>query len=334
MNTNLAKVTSYQLSSRAIFPGVVTLDWNESPYQPIPVIEFFEKNRFTEYNSYPDSTNLELRKAISNYTNVDLNFIEVFNGSDSALDYLFRILLNSGDMVLIPSPNYTQINQTILSLGGNIITCSINDLQESIKLQRPKLVYLSNPNNPLGYCIDVLPMIRENSDVFFIVDEAYHEFSPTFSVYEYASSLDNLMVTRTFSKALSLASLRLGYITSNAQILQKVRSIKNFKEVNSLAEVAGVVTLQNIEWYLNKVSELNKTRDRFVKSLKNVEYYESEANFVLIQSDKSDDILTELSKNNILVRDRSSHLSNSIRISIGTPDDMNLVSNVINKLTV
>jgi len=334
MNINLAKVTSYQLSSRAIYPGVVALDWNESPFEPLPVIDFFEKNRYTKYNSYPDSTNVELRKAISRYTNVDLNYIETFNGSDSALDYLFRILLNSGDIVLIPSPNYTQINQTILSLGGEIMTCSISDLQESIKFQSPKVVYLSNPNNPLGYCIDVLPLIRENKDVFFIVDEAYYEFSPVFSVFEYASSLDNLIVTRTFSKALCLASLRLGYITSNEDILENVRSIKNFKEVNGLAEVAGVVTLQNIDWYLSKVSELNKTKDIFVKSLKNVEYYESAANFVLIRSDKNLDILTELSKINILVRDRSSHLSNSIRISIGRPDDMKLISDVINKLTV
>jgi len=331
MNINLAKVTSYQLSSRAIYPGVVALDWNESPFEPLPVIDFFEKNRYTKYNSYPDSTNVELRKAISRYTNVDLNYIETFNGSDSALDYLFRILLNSGDIVLIPSPNYTQINQTILSLGGEIMTCSISDLQESIKFQSPKVVYLSNPNNPLGYCIDVLPLIRENKDVFFIVDEAYYEFSPVFSVFEYASSLDNLIVTRTFSKALCLASLRLGYITSNEDILENVRSIKNFKEVNGLAEVAGVVTLQNIDWYLSKVSELNKTKDIFVKSLK---YYESAANFVLIRSDKNLDILTELSKINILVRDRSSHLSNSIRISIGRPDDMKLISDVINKLTV
>jgi histidinol-phosphate aminotransferase len=333
MNVNLNKVKPYLLSKRITSDKMITLDWNESPFEPIPVIEYFEKYKFTKFNSYPDPSNSDLKKEISRYTNVDESYIETFNGSDSALDYTFRVLINHGDQVLIPTPNYTQINQTIVSLGGEIFYCKIEELTNQIKVKQPKIVYLSNPNNPLGYNIEVLSMILENTNVYFVIDEAYFEFSNNFSVFDKAQNIENLIVTRTFSKALCLAALRLGYLTSNQNILKKIRSIKNFKEVNKLAEIAGVVTLKNIDWYNKSISEINRIKENFAKNLKNVKIFNSSANFILIQSGKYFEILEELQKQNILVRDRSAYVDNTIRISIGKENDMSIVSEIINKIT-
>jgi histidinol-phosphate aminotransferase len=333
MNVNLNNVKPYLLSKRITSDKMITLDWNESPFEPLPVIQYFEKHKFTKFNSYPDPSNSELKKEISIYTDIDENFIETFNGSDSALDYSFRVLINKGDQVLIPSPNYTQINQTIVSLGGEIIYCRIEELSKEIKICQPKIVYLSNPNNPIGYNIEVLSMILENKNVYFVIDEAYFEFSKKFSVFKNAQNIENLIVTRTFSKALSLASLRLGYLTSNSNILNKIRSIKNFKEVNRLAEIAGVVTLQNIDWYNNCVDDINRIKVEFVRNLKNVKIFESSSNFVLIQSEKCLEILEELQKQNILVRDRSTYVENTLRVSIGKENDMVTVTEIINKIT-
>jgi histidinol-phosphate aminotransferase len=166
-----------------------------------------------------------------------------------------------------------------------------------------------------------------------VIDEAYFEFSKKFSVFKNAQNIENLIVTRTFSKALSLASLRLGYLTSNSNILNKIRSIKNFKEVNRLAEIAGVVTLQNIDWYNNCVDDINRIKVEFVRNLKNVKIFESSSNFVLIQSEKCLEILEELQKQNILVRDRSTYVENTLRVSIGKENDMVTVTEIINKIT-
>jgi histidinol-phosphate aminotransferase len=333
MNVNLNKVKPYLLSKRITSDKMVTLDWNESPFEPLPVIEYFEKNKFSKFNSYPDPSNSELKKEISKYTNVDEHFIETFNGSDSALDYTFRALINQGDNILIPTPNYTQINQTIVSLGGEIIYCVVEELSKEIKLRQPKVVYMSNPNNPLGYNIEVLSLIIEHKNVYFVIDEAYFEFSKIFSVFDKAQNIQNLIVTRTFSKALCLAALRLGYLTSNNKILEKIRSIKNFKEVNKLAEIAGVVTLKNIDWYNKSVDEINRIKVDFAKKLINVKIFESASNFILIQTEKYFDILEELQRQNILVRDRSTYVNNTIRISIGKENDMLIVSEIINKIT-
>jgi histidinol-phosphate aminotransferase len=312
---------------------MITLDWNESPFEPLPVIRFFEENKFTKFNVYPDPTNFDLKKELSIYSNVKEQFIETFNGSDSALDYSFRVLINKGDRVLIPTPNYTQINQTIISLGGEIHNCTIEELTQQIESINPKIVYLSNPNNPLGYLIEVKSMILKYKNVYFIIDEAYYEFSKKYSVFNLAEKVENLIVTRTFSKALSLAALRLGYLTSNISILEKIQSIKNFKEVNKLAEIAGVVTLKNIHWYTSCVEELNRIKFNFSKNLLNVSVYDSAANFVLIKTNKYLEILETLKINNILVRDRSSYIEDTIRISIGKESDMKIVSEIINKIT-
>ena len=334
MNVNLNNVKPYLLSKRITSDRMITLDWNESPFEPFPVIEYFEKNKFSKFNSYPDPSNSELKKEISKYTNVDEYFIETFNGSDSALDYTFRALINQGDNILIPTPNYTQINQTIVSLGGEIIYCAVEELSKEIKLRQPKVVYMSNPNNPLGYNIEILSLILEHKNVYFVIDEAYFEFSKIFSVFGKAQNIQNLIVTRTFSKALCLAALRLGYLTSNNIILEKIRSIKNFKEVNKLAEIAGVVTLKNIDWYNKSVDEINRIKVDFATKLINVKIFESASNFILIQTEKYFDILEELQKHNILVRDRSTYVSNTIRISIGKENDMVIVKEIINKITI
>jgi histidinol-phosphate aminotransferase len=331
MNVNIKHVTPYVLSERNISKGMVLLDWNENPFHPIPVIDYFKNNPFTEFNLYPDPSNKDLKAHIAEYTGVEEQYIETFNGSDSALEYIFRTLLNKGDKVLIPSPNYTQINQVITSLGANIIECGIEELEHNIN-DNINLIYLSNPNNPLGYVYNILPLIEKYPNIYFIVDEAYYEFAPEFTVFNKATSYSNLIVTRTFSKALCLASLRLGYLTTNLEILNNIRKIKNFKEVNKLAEIAGVVTLKNIDWYKNKIQEINTTKEIFIKSLNNTKVYNSYANFVLIEHPKIEEIIFEAKKENILIRNRSSFITNSARITIGELTDMNKLSKIINNI--
>ena len=196
------------------------------------------------YSEFQDLSSKDLLDRLSEYTNTDKEFIQVYNGSDSALDHSFRILLNDGDNVIIPAPNYSQINQTITSLGGIIKYCDIGRLEETIKeTKNLKVVYISNPNNPIGYVYDIKPLVKKYPEIFFIVDEAYYEFSKQYSMFDSAFRYPNVIVTRTFSKALGLASIRLGYLTSNSYIVSKLSKIKNFKEVNQIAQIAGKVVL-------------------------------------------------------------------------------------------
>tara|TARA_B100001057_G_C22863127_1_gene955419 strand:- start:2657 stop:3661 length:1005 start_codon:yes stop_codon:yes gene_type:complete len=332
MNHNLTEITPYKISERIFSPDMAYLDWNEGYDLPEEIkAKIKEEIEKIKLNQYPDPKSTELRRAISKYTEVDESFIHVFNGSDSALDHSFRVLLNLGDTVCIPYPNYSQINQTIVSIGAKIEYCDINSIEESIiQNSQIKVVYLSNPNNPIGYLYDVQPLILKYPDIYFVVDEAYYEFSKQYSMFKDAYKYPNVIVTRTFSKALSLASLRLGYLTTNSYIMNQINKIKNFKEVNTLAQVSGKVILDHISLIENNIIKMKEVKRDFLKKIKGVRVYDSHANFVLIEHPRVKKIIEELKDEKILVRDRSDYIKSTLRITIGSFEKMQIIADVIN----
>jgi len=330
MNVNLDNVKPYILSDRVISSDMTYLDWNEGTPIPDKMMKKI-KNKLTDLHHYSDPSNNELKDALESHTGVDKTFIEVFNGSDSALDYTFRVLLNNNDKVCIPYPNYTQVNQTITSLGCRVLNCDISTLEENIKSFKPKVVYLSVPNNPLGYVYNTLPLAEKYPNTFFIVDEAYAEFFPKCSVFDQAYKYSNVIVTRTFSKGFGLAGIRLGYMTTNSYIMNKIRSINNFKQVNTLAAIAGVEALKDFKSIKANIDNTNQTKKEFLRMLKDYRVRDSHANFVLLEHTRAKEIINELKSLGILVRDRSKFINNTMRITIGPLPMMRKIAQIISK---
>lgn len=330
MNVNLDNVKPYILSDRVISSDMTYLDWNEGTPIPDKMMKKI-KDKLTDLHHYSDPSNNELKDALESHTGVDKTFIEVFNGSDSALDYAFRVLLNNNDKVCIPYPNYTQVNQTITSLGCRVLNCDISTLEENIRSFKPKVVYLSVPNNPLGYVYNTLPLAEKYPNTFFIVDEAYAEFFPKCSVFDQAYKYSNVIVTRTFSKGFGLAGIRLGYMTTNSYIMNKIRSINNFKQVNTLAAIAGVEALKDFKSIKANIDNTNQTKKEFLRMLKDYRVRDSHANFVLLEHTRAKEIINELKSLGILVRDRSKFINNTMRITIGPLPMMRKIAQIISK---
>jgi len=330
MNVNLDNVKPYILSDRVISSDLTYLDWNEGSPIPKSLLDKI-KSKLTDLHHYSDPSNNELKEALENHTGVDKTFIEVFNGSDSALDYTFRVLLNNNDKVCIPYPNYTQVNQTITSLGCRVLNCDISTLEENIKSFKPKVVYLSVPNNPLGYVYNTLPLAEKYPNTFFIVDEAYAEYFPKCSVFDQAYKYSNVIVTRTFSKGFGLAGIRLGYLTTNSYIMNKIRSINNFKQVNTLAAIAGVEALKDFKTIQASINLTNIVKKSFLNVLKDYRIRDSHANFVLLEHTRAKEIIEELKSSGILVRDRSKFINNTMRITIGDGSIMKKIAEIIKK---
>ena len=330
MNVNLDNVKPYILSDRVISSDMTYLDWNEGTPIPDKMMKKI-KDKLTDLHHYSDPSNNELKDALESHTGVDKTFIEVFNGSDSALDYVFRVLLNNNDKVCIPYPNYTQVNQTITSLGCRVLNCDISTLEENIRSFKPKVVYLSVPNNPLGYVYNTLPLAEKYPNTFFIVDEAYAEFFPKCSVFDQAYKYSNVIVTRTFSKGFGLAGIRLGYMTTNSYIMNKIRSINNFKQVNTLAAIAGVEALKDFKSIKANIDNTNQTKKEFLRMLKDYRVRDSHANFVLLEHTRAKEIINELKSLGILVRDRSKFINNTMRITIGPLPMMRKIAQIISK---
>ena len=314
-------------------------DWNESEFPPTNKV-FEVMKSFYRYERYPDITAKLLKSKLSDYVSLPVDFIEVYNGSDDALKDIITVFVDRETHVLSYQPSYTQVNTFITTNTENYMKVNIkNPLGEHEYdfdyCKVANVVYLVNPNNPTGKLLavdEIEKLLKTYPDTLFIVDEAYYEFAKQ-SCSHLVISHKNLIVTRTFSKAFGLASVRLGYCMGHPDTLSHLRKIRNGKAVNSLAQLCGVAALDDLDYLDSRIDEMNDAKKFFVDNLPH-EYYavDSQTNFVLLKTPDSKELLNKMKNNKILIRDRSSfdNLENCVRITIGSKKQIIRVLDVIN----
>ena len=314
-------------------------DWNESEFPPTNKV-FEEMKSFYRYERYPDITAKLLKSKLSDYVSLPVDFIEVYNGSDDALKDIITVFVDKETHVLSYQPSYTQVNTFITTNTENYMKVNIkNPLGEHEYdfdyCKVANVVYLVNPNNPTGKLLavdEIEKLLKTYPDTLFIVDEAYYEFAKQ-SCSHLVISHKNLIVTRTFSKAFGLASVRLGYCMGHPDTLSHLRKIRNGKAVNSLAQLCGIAALDDLDYLDSRIDEMNDAKKFFVDNLPH-EYYavDSQTNFVLLKTPDSKKLLNKMKDNKILIRDRSSfdNLENCVRITIGSKKQIIRVLDVIN----
>jgi len=334
------KITDKKLYSK--------LDWNEACYPPSNIV----KKRLIEavedgfLNYYPDTSASELRSKLSHYVGVDDTFIQVFNGSDAALQTICFAFLNNNDNALVRDPTYTQIYPFLNNTGARVIcfvgqtpfTKSIDKYHDYLSKNKIKMVYIANPNNPTGILYEkalVKELLERYPETFFIIDEAYFEYAKL-TVVDLVRDFNNLAVTRTFSKAFGLAGLRLGYVISQPKTIENLNKIYNRKDVNILAQIAASAALDDIPYMESQVNELIKTKTWLINELKklNIEIHDTHGNFILIKVQNTNLIIEELKKEKILVRDRSSlpQMDGYIRITVGLLSQMGQFVKAISRI--
>ena len=314
-------------------------DWNESEFPPTNKV-FEVMKSFYRYERYPDITAKLLKSKLSDYVSLPVDFIEVYNGSDDALKDIITVFVDRETHVLSYQPSYTQVNTFITTNTENYMKVNIkNPLGEHEYdfdyCKVANVVYLVNPNNPTGKLLavdEIEKLLKTYPDTLFIVDEAYYEFAKQ-SCSHLVVSHKNLIVTRTFSKAFGLASVRLGYCMGHPDTLSQLRKIRNGKAVNSLAQLCGIAALDDLDYLDSRIDEMNDAKKFFVDNLPH-EYYavNSQTNFVLLKTPDSKKLLNKMKDNKILIRDRSSfdNLENCVRITIGSKKQIIRVLDVIN----
>mgnify|MGYP003112553113 FL=1 len=314
-------------------------DWNESEFPPTNKV-FEVMKSFYRYERYPDITAKLLKSKLSEYVSLPVDFIEVYNGSDDALKDIITVFVDRETHVLSYQPSYTQVNTFITTNTENYMKVNIkNPLGEhEYEFDYCKVadvVYLVNPNNPTGKLLavdEIEKLLKTYPDTLFIVDEAYYEFAKQ-SCSHLVVSHKNLIVTRTFSKAFGLASVRLGYCMAHPDTLLHLRKIRNGKAVNALGQLCGIAALDDLDYLDSRIDEMNDAKKFFVDNLPH-EYYavDSQTNFVLLKTPDSKKLLNKMKDNKILIRDRSSfdNLENCVRITIGSKKQIIRVLDVIN----
>lgn len=334
---------------------VLKLDWNEATIEPAPevrdaVARLVASEDF--FHLYPATLNKELLKLLSYYAGVPTENVQYFASSDSLHEYIGKLYINRKDKVLILWPSYDNFRSTIEGSGAEIVYFEVNintgfcidEFQRTLQREKPKLVYICNPNNPIGYSIpteQIEALVSSNTDILFVVDEAYAEFSGE-SSNSLVSKYENLLVTHTMSKAFALANVRFGYLVTSADNIDAFSRIRNPKNISTVTQIAATTALKHSDYMWNYVYEVRTARDWFIQVMNSEEFsdylrvFDSQANFVLI---KFKDIATKskiyysLRNKDIYVRQLAQSVSmlDCIRVTIGTQSQMQLVYKELKK---
>ncbi|MCG8605753.1 histidinol-phosphate transaminase [bacterium] len=317
----------------------IKLNQNESPYD-LPLS--FKKELMREFvqrpwNRYPSFTTSTLRRKLADYLNVDEDSLLAGNGSNDLLQLIMAVALRPGAIILIIEPTFTIYRQLAQIAQANLITLNfdgdfafpVDEILSSIPRMSVDLCILCSPNSPTGQVIakDDLGAILAQSDGLVLVDEAYHEFAKT-DILDLMRTFDNLVVLRTFSKAMGLAGLRLGYSIGPKNIMRELSKAKLPYNLNLFSEFVATRVLQEKELIESRVTAIlkdKKSLEQDLSSLADLKIYPSQTNFLMAESFLSGSELFErLAQYGILVRDISEQhplLTNKVRITVGKPEE-------------
>ena len=323
----------------------MNLSGNESPYDlPLDIKkEVAEQIIENNLNYYPKLYSESLRCKISEYLdyNIDCNQVIVGNGSDEVLSMLIDTFINPGDNVLAAAPTFSMYQFFTELAGGNYhnFLLANNEFNYQSMIDKindidPKIIFLCSPNNPTGELLskEVILKLIDNYSGILVIDEAYAEFSG-FSFLEYVNKHNNLVVTRTFSKAFGLASIRLGYLIGNKDLVQEVAKVVKPYNINSITSLIGKTILREsnvIEQRVNKiVKERKKLYDELIK-YDSWNVFPSSANFIYIEGSKTTQFKEMLNNEGIKIRSFDSKPP-AIRITVGKEEDNKEVISIFKK---
>ncbi len=287
---------------------------------------------------YPDGAGFELKKSISSLFSLDANGLVLGNGSNDVLELIGRTFAGAGDEVIFSQYAFAVYAITTQAIGAIAVVVPAKDYAHDLAAMaaaitdKTKLIYLANPNNPTGTCFGQAEwdafMAKVPKRVMVVLDEAYTEYVTQANYADGLKELsryDNLIVTRTFSKAYGLAGFRLGFAACSAEVASYINRVRQPFNVNSLAMVAGIAALGDQEHVQESVAVNRKGMSIWQQALSvlGLSYIPSQGNFLCVDMGKPAQPLYEaLLREGVIVRPVGAYgLPNHLRISIGTDEE-------------
>ena len=321
-------------SARSEFTGAasVFLDANENPFN-------------NPYNRYPDPLQQEVKTLIAQLRDVDAGQIFLGVGSDECIDVVYRTFCRPGvDNVVTMSPSY----------GMYEVCADINDVEyrrvpltDDFSLdadamlatadERTKVMWICSPNNPTGnaFALDEIEAICSRFRGIVVVDEAYIDFSTRGSMLSRLSSIPNLIVMQTLSKAWGSASVRLGIAYASAEIIGIFNKVKYPYNISLLTQRYAIDLLKRHSEVTAWVKQLTANRQWLIEALGKLRcvkhIYPTDANFVLVRVSDADAIYDYLRAGGIIVRNRNrvEKCLGCLRITVGTAEENEILINAL-----
>lgn len=288
------------------------------------------ENPFGQRNRYPDPHQRLLKKALSERKQIPVENIFIGNGSDEAIDLIYRIFCEpQQDRVIICPPTYGMYEVSANINNVKVLRVPLTDqfeldIDKILSLQA-QCIFVCSPNNPTGNSLQNVERLLQEFRGIVIVDEAYIDFSAGNSFLEKLPDYPNLIVMQTFSKAWGLAGARVGVAYASAGIITLMDKTKPPYNVSSLNQSEALRALSNpleFERQLSIILEQRALLEKELKGLSVVHHvYPSDANFLLVEVTEANAIYRYLVEKKVIVRNRSTVIRNCLRITVGTPEE-------------
>ena len=327
------KLTPYVPGEQPKLNNLVKLNTNENPYGPSPkVIAALQAEAAETLRLYPDPNSDKLKAAIAEYFDLKSNQVFVGNGSDEVLAHAFQALLKHDRPLLFPDISYSFYPVYCALYGIESETIPLNTSFEiDIKdYDRPNGgIIFPNPNAPTGVPLalsEIDKLLKINTESVVVIDEAYVDFG-TESAVGLINQYPNLLVTQTFSKARSLAGLRVGFALGHSSLIAALVRVKdsfNSYPLDRFAEAGAVAAMQDTAYFEQTRHKVIASRAALIKGLQalNFEVLPSGANFVFAKHKTRDgaELTEKLRENNIIIRHfkKPARISPYLRITIGS----------------
>src|SRR6266852_1546597 len=317
---------------------VIKLASNENPLPPSERVLKAIADALPHLNRYPDGSAHYLRIALARRHGLNPDQLIMGNGSNELIELIVRTFLKPGDEAVVPHPSFVVYPMIVQAAGGIRVMVMLKDhrldLDAMARAITPltKMVFIANPNNPTATIVTADEVEHFISRVpprtIVVFDEAYTEFAqgPDFpDTISYVKQGRKIVVLRTFSKAASLAGLRVGYAVAEADAVALMNRIRQPFNVNSLAQVAALAAIDDEAHVLECVRMIEAGRHYLYDEFKRlgISYVPSRANFILVDGGRSaSDIYQKLLHDGVIVRPMTPFgMETALRITVGTPEE-------------
>lgn len=328
-------------------PFAARLGANESVFGPSPKAIEAMARADAEIWKYGDSTSYDLRHALAAHHGVGAENIVVGEGIDGLLGYLVRLVVETGDRVVTSAGAYPTFNYHVAGHGGVLDMLPFSDDREDLPALvaratevGAKLVYLANPDNPMGSYwtgAEIAAALETlGPDTLMVLDEAYAEFAPDEARLPLSIDDERVIHMRTFSKAYGMAGARVGYAMGAQPLIRSFEKIRNHFGMNRSAQVGALAALEDQAWLADVVAQVDHARDRIgeIAAAHGLRALPSATNFVTVDCGGTGDlaraVVRALGARGVFVRmpfvapeDRC------IRISCGRDADLDVLAEAL-----
>ena len=323
---------------------VIRLNANENPYEPLQ--EITDALVGLPIHEYPDQDLVRMRSALSEYTGRPESEIIAGSGGDEIIELLTKLFVAPGEAMIDCPPTFGMYEFCARISEAELVPVERKDdweidieaTTEAIERTQAKILFIASPNNPTGNLLpddDARAIL--DTGIVLVVDETYYEFCGETSA-GLLDDYENLVVIRSFSKWAGIAGLRIGYAIGSELIIDHLMTIKQPYNLNIAAESAGLAALEHKDKLLARIDILTNERKRIesvIDEIDGISYAASQANFLLIEFDAltGDEAYAAFARHGIFARKFSGRrLDNSIRVSVGTPPQNDLVIQALHEM--